>query len=93
MKITMVNNRIGVEKASKVKKQGSGLAFSIPEDTNCNGVVRYSYVGSMFPVGAKILFGGQREQIVVEGKEIQVMSDSNVIAIIDEDTINEEVKP
>lgn len=84
MPVRMLGNKVGVEKLGK-SASTNGL-FALPEDTNSVGVIRYKgeNVGEQYQLGAKVYFGDKRQQVRMEGKDIQVMEVDNLLAIAEE---------
>lgn len=83
MKIKMVNKKIGVEKLGKSSKKSDGF-LSLPETVDSLGIVRFSFNGSTFPVGTKVYYGSTREEIRMSGKDLQIMNEDNIIAVVGE---------
>lgn len=84
MSLQLRGKKIAVEKLAK--SSGSAGLFALPEDTtSCGSIV---YVGSEFVgdlrVGMKVYFGDKRQQVRVEGKDLQIMEEDNVFAIAKE---------
>lgn len=84
MTLKMRGNRIGVERLGK--SQNNETILAMPEDTNSMGIVKF--VGDSAPddlkPGMKVCFGNKREPITIKGKEILVMDEDNVVAIVEE---------
>lgn len=84
MQVQMRGKRVGIEKLGKSQKANSFL--EMPEDTNSQGVIKYlgAEAREDLKVGDKVYFGNQRITMNIEGKEIYVMDDDNVVAIVQE---------
>lgn len=83
--IRMRGNNVGVEKLSKNDKSGNWI--SMPEDTTFTGIVKYvgrSVDDPDIEVGKKVYFGSQRETVRIGGAEIMVMTEDNIVAVVDE---------
>lgn len=81
------NNKIGVEKLKKQSKKAD--AFYVDLDSEeFQGVVRYVGEASSkdLQVGAKVYFNTNFQQASIKGTTICVMEDSNVFAIVDEES-------
>lgn len=82
--IQMRGNNVGVEKLGKTEK-GNGF-LSMPEDTNSAGILKYVGKDVKDPdlkVGRKVYFGSQRQSVNIDGVEIMVMHEDNVVAFAD----------
>ena len=82
----MQNKKIAVilENKAAVKDpagRGGPIFASINSAHNC-GVIRYTFEGSKYPVGMKVIFGNQKETIMM-GEILDIMEESNIIAIIE----------
>lgn len=87
MKVQMRGNRVGVEQLKKAKQ---AAYLQMPEDANNVGIIRLVGDGveaSDLVVGSKVYFGNKREQIKIEGKDILVMAEDNVLAIAGEEEL------
>lgn len=82
MKVLMQNEKIAVEKLGKHVNKNS--LFTVVDDVFSTGLIKYTHDNSKFKIGQKIIFGVQREPTRIEGVELLVMHDSNVIAILEE---------
>lgn len=78
----MVNKKLGIEKLGKSTKDTSFL--KMPEVVDNLGIIRHTFEGSQFEIGTKVYYGGKREEIRINGKDIQVMDEDNIIAIVKE---------
>lgn len=87
MKVRMLGTLVGVEKLGKSsKKQGEGLFASVDVTHNL-GIIRYlgaSICEDGLKVGMKVYIGNQREEVRMEGVDIMVMDQKNIIAIVDD---------
>jgi co-chaperonin GroES (HSP10) len=80
----MRGKRLGVEKLGKSTNQNS--LFALPEDTSSCGTIVFLGEGlaeSDLKVGMKVYFGDKRQQVRIEGRDVQVMDEENVLAIAD----------
>lgn len=86
MKVRMLRNLIGVEKLGKSSRRSTGNLFADVEITHNIGVIRYvgEELSSKFSVGQKVYCGNQREEIRMNGADIMVMQEQNVIAIVED---------
>lgn len=82
MRVLMQNEKIAVEKLGKHTNKNS--LFATVDDVFSTGVIKYTHDKSKFQTGQKIIFGVQREPTRIEGVELLVMHDNNVIAILEE---------
>lgn len=85
MPVQMRGKRIGVEKLGKSSNQNT--LFAMPEDTHSCGIVVFvgdALSDSDIKVGKKVYFGDRRQMIRIEGKEVHVMDEDNVLAIAQE---------
>lgn len=82
MPVQMRGKRVAVERLGKSGDQKNTL-FSMPEDTTSCGTIIYAgpEVGPELAVGMKVYFGDKRQQVRIEGKDLQVMEEDNVLAI------------
>lgn len=81
MKITPVNAMLVVEQYDKGRKraQEGGPFTSVIASANF-GIVKYSS-NENYPPGAQVYFGSEHQKLVVEGAEVLVMKETNVIAL------------
>ncbi len=82
MSVQLRGKKIAVEKLAKSGGQ-NGL-FSMPEDTTSCGII--THIGpevqqNDLKVGMKVYFGDKRQQVRIEGKDLQVMEEDNVLAV------------
>lgn len=86
MKVRMLRNLIGVEKLGKASRRNAGDLFANTEVTHNIGVIRYvgEELSTKFSVGQKVYCGNQREEIRMNGADIMVMQEQNVIAIVED---------
>ncbi len=85
MNIKMRNAYIGVQKSEKTKQKNQDALFHIPENSDNFGVIRYigeKYDGAL-KVGDPVIYGTKRERFKIEGLDIEVMLDDNVVAVLD----------
>ena len=82
MPVQMRGKKVAVEKQGKSGGSKDSL-FALPEDTTSCGVILYvgPDVGSDLKVGQKVYFGDKRQQLRIEGKDLQVMEEDNVLAV------------
>lgn len=85
-KIKMLRDLIGVEKAGKSSSKQTGTLFAQVDVTHNVGVIRYIGEGvqGKFSVGQKVYIGNQREEIRMDGADIMVMKEDNVVAIVED---------
>lgn len=84
--VKMLRNLLGVEKMGKPSRRNAGDLFA-PTDVSFNlGTIRYvgEELQSKFSVGQKVYIGNQREELRIEGIDIMVMEEKNVIAIVED---------
>lgn len=84
MNIKMVNKKIGVEKLGKSSKKIDNSFLAMIEVVDNLGIIRFSFEGSQFPVGTKVYYGSKREEVRMNGKDIQIMDEENIFAIVEE---------
>lgn len=82
MQVQMQNEYIGVEKLKESAKDKGFL--SMPDAIHAVGIVRYTFDGCPYEIGQKVYFGSKREQILMQGANIEVMKPDNVVAVIKE---------
>jgi len=85
MNIKMRGKRVGVEKVGKSTKKDAFLAM--PDDSSSVGIIRFigdALTDTDLKVGDKIHFGKNRHEIKIEGKDILVMDEDNVYAVVNE---------
>lgn len=90
MKIKMRGTLVGVEQVKKSAKSDS--LFSMPEDSNAVGRVKYlgDKLGETdLKVGDKVYYGDKRQPVTIDGAEILVMDQENIVAIAEEDVREE----
>lgn len=86
MPVQMRGKRVGVEKLGKSSGPSNGL-FAMPEDIGSCGTIVYlgdELKESGLKLGSKVYFGDKRQQVRIEGKDIQVMDEDNVLAVASE---------
>ena len=84
MQTRMRGKRVGVEKLSK--SSSTNAMFAMPEDSTSCGVIVYlgtELTDSDLKVGQKVYFGDKRQQVRIDGKDIQIMDDDNVLAVVE----------
>ena len=89
MSVKMLRNLIGVVPAGKNTNRKQGL-FVMPETSNNLGVIKY--VGEdvkTFKPGEKVYFGNSRETIIMQGEEVMVMEESNIVATLEDEDQDE----
>lgn len=91
MSVQMRGKRVGVEQVGK--SQSNTTLLAMPEDSSAVGIIRYAgeLAAKDLPVGTKVYFGKSYHQLRMNGKNILVMDDDNVYAIV-EDTGAEDKK-
>lgn len=88
--VKMRGKRVGVE-APKKTNRNQGV-FHIPDDNNAVGIVRYlgeDLKATDLKIGDKVYYGDARQKLTMEGTEILVMDESNILAVVEE-AANEE---
>lgn len=88
MQVLMRGKRVGVEKLTKSVSTAASL-FAMPEDTFSMGIIKYvgdGLVDSDLKVGMKVHFGDQRQPMKMSGVDILVMEETNVLAIVQDDS-------
>lgn len=88
----MLRNLLGVEKLGKPSKKNAGDLFAPVEAIHNIGIIRYigEELQGKFSEGQKVYVGNQREELRMDGTDIMVMEEKNVIAIVEDS--DEEVK-
>lgn len=83
MKVRMLRNLLGVEKLGKAAKKDDTKLFAPVDVTHNVGVIRYvgEALKEKFSEGQKVYVGNKREEIRMNGADIMVMEEDNVIAI------------
>lgn len=90
MQIRMQGSRLGIEKAGKPANNNAFLAM--PDDVSSVGCIRYIGEVSCWqgtPLGTKIIFGKDYHQVRIDGRDILVMPDTNVYAIVEDTRVEE----
>ncbi len=90
MPTLMRGKLVGVEKLGKTDTRGVSF-LAMPDDASAVGFVRYLGKGfdlsnTDLRVGMKVYFGKVRHELKMDGKEILVMAEDNVYAIVEEDS-------
>lgn len=82
----MLRNLLGVEEQNKSQGRGEGQLFASAEVTFNTGIILFvgEDLSSEFSPGQKIYFGAQREKIRMDGKDIMVMEEKNVFAVVED---------
>ena len=89
MKIRMLESKIAVEAANKQKQSGSLL--TMPDASDCTGVVRYiSEDVKNVKVGQTVCYGSNRQRVKLRGQDFEIMDADNVFAVLDEEIANVE---
>ena len=80
--IQMRGNRVGIEQLKASAKSNS--VFSLPEDSNASGVIRFlgsSLTNSDLKLGMKVYYGTKRQTMTIDGMSILVMEEDNIVAV------------
>lgn len=89
MKIRMLESKIAVEAANKQKQSGSLL--TMPDASDCTGVVRFVAEGvENVKVGQMVCYGDKRQRVKLRGQDFEIMDADNVFAVLDEEIANVE---
>ena len=84
--IIMRGKRVAVERL--VKATAGNSMFAMPEDASAVGLIKY--VGnevSGLSIGQKVYYGKNRHELKMEGKDILIMDEDNIYAIVTDDTL------
>ena len=83
MKVKLQGNKIAVESVNKVKKHGF---MEMPESDDNTGRIKFigqDYDGN-FKLGQVVCYGDQRQNIKLDGNDLQIMEPDNIFAILEE---------
>lgn len=83
-KIIMMNQKIAVQKIEKSDNKESNDVFTIPEVSDNLGIVMYTQENSEYKIGDKVYYGSNRESIRMHGIDVNVMDESNIVALVEE---------
>lgn len=79
--LQMRGKKVAVEKLGKSSGSKDSL-FALPEDTtSCGTIIAAGPEVTDLQVGQKVYFGDKRQQVRIEGKDLQIMEEDNVLAI------------
>lgn len=88
MKINMRPGKIAVHQEGSSKKN-QGAFIVLPDTLDCMGVIKFIAddvaAATELKVGTKVIFGDSRQQIRMDGKDIQIMELGNIVATIQEE--------
>lgn len=86
MSLKFRGNSVGVEKLKKQGKQNNVL-FAEPEQEEYRGIVRYvgEKVSADIAIGAKVFFYTKFQPFRIDGTDLCVMEDSNIVAVVQDD--------
>ena len=86
----MVNGKIALEEEKKAAKKEGGL-FVIPDQADVAAVVRFKADDcKLVGVGAKVYYGPDFKVLKVNGMELLVMDENNLIAIAESGDVERE---
>lgn len=82
MQIQMRNNRIAVETLKREQRQSAAIVT--PEDATTIGIIRHTgpETADDLKVGQKVFFGDHRHKARIAGKELEIMEESNIFAVV-----------
>ncbi len=84
--IRMLDNKIAVEIATKLRKRQQGGLLEMPDSSDCTGVVRYLGEGvTSIKTGQTVCYGTTRQRVKIDGQDFEIMEIGNIFAIIDEE--------
>lgn len=86
MALRFRGKRIGVEKNKKQSKKETSF-YIAPDTEEFAGTIKYisAELQTDLKVGDRVCFGNQFQLVKLEGADICVMEDTNVLATIDEE--------
>lgn len=87
MKLRMRGNNVAVEKLKKQTKSTQQGFLVMPETTEFFGAIRFIGEGASkdLQIGQKVIFADKHQLTKLEGMEVAVMEDSNILAVLDEE--------
>lgn len=85
MQITLLGDRVAVEKLKQSTKQSDGFLV-MPEAEEYMGIIRFVGNGQGLSlglkVGQKVYFGTTFQQVRLRGMDVCVMDEKNVLALV-----------
>lgn len=86
----MLNNLVGVEQVGKTSKN-DGM-FAEVDVTHNLGIIKFvgETADDKFQIGQKVYFGNKREEIRMSSLDVLIMEDSNIYAIVEDGTNEQE---
>lgn len=86
MKIKMLEGRLAIEPLGETRKQTPGSILIMPDTSDCTGKVKYIAKNvSAVSIGAVVCYGTDRQRVKIAGEDLEIMSISNIIAILEEE--------
>lgn len=88
----MVRNLVGVVISDKSVNKKQGFLIEV-EVSNNLGVIKFAGPDVKdLKVGNTVYFGNARETITMQGQEVMIMEESNIVAILEDEEKHEESK-
>lgn len=84
MSVQMRLKKVAVEKLLKDGALKNTL-LHIPDSEQNSGLVVFAAESTNLKAGQKVYFGNKREQVRINGKDLLIMDDDNIFAVISEE--------
>ncbi len=94
MKVRMLNKMVAVESINRIRRKKDNPLLVMPDSNDSTGIIRHLYDGYIgdLAVGKVVCFGDKRQNVKIDGTDLDIMGVDNIFVILDEENTGVETK-